>query len=191
MELDGCIQIFALLFIGHVTFNRSLKFSVPHFPNPNFPMIPTSSGCGKDNLLCNVELLAQCLVLSKHSKDVICCCSHYQQSKLILSVDWGTWIIPHASMTQIAHFALLWPLLLSSAVIGLMALCEGAKPFDVGVKSAGLDSFKGSLWGAQALLESRGVWCLVGVMGVYKPGGRNVGRREVRRCGFSRAMFPA
>lgn len=71
MELDGCIQIFALLFIGHVTFNRSLNFSVPHFPNPNFPMIPTSSGCGKDNLLCNVELLAQCLVLSKHSKDVI------------------------------------------------------------------------------------------------------------------------
>lgn len=87
VELDGCIQIFALLFIGHATFNRLLNFSVPHFPNPNFPMIPTSSGCGGDNLLCNVELLAHCLVLSKHSKDVICGCSNYQQSKLILSVD--------------------------------------------------------------------------------------------------------
>lgn len=69
----------------------------------------------------------------------------------------------------------------SPTMTGLISFWEGislyfsACPFDVGVKSAGLDSFKRRLWGAWGMASNRAP-CLVGMMTAYKPRGREGSR---------------
>lgn len=102
-------------------------------------------------------------------------------------------ITRRASRTHIVHLALRSQPLLSSSVIGFIALCVGAPPppgpFDVGVQSDGLDSLKGRHRGAGA--ESQCSLVFVGVMWACQPGGGDgVGRGDGGRYGFLRALFP-